>query len=93
MSVRCKFTVSSTTQHAAQAPVYDEAGKHSGYKPAIMHTIKLSPVYGNGDINHENTKFWAASPSGQIEFGWINEEAAKQLEIGKEYYIDITPAN
>lgn len=92
MSVRCKFKVDSTTQHATSVALYDETGKHTGYKPGTMHTIRLTPVYGNGDPNHENTKFWQASPSGSIEFGWINEEAAKQLVIGKEYYIDITAA-
>lgn len=58
-----------------------------------MHTIVMSPVYGNNDPNHENTKFWNASPSGKLELGCVNMEAAKIFELGEEYYIDFTKAN
>lgn len=32
-----------------------------------MRTVHMQPVYGNGDPNHENTKFWEASPSRQSD--------------------------
>lgn len=57
-----------------------------------MQTIHLSPVYGNNDPNHENSKFWKYTPSGTIQLGTINAEAARQFELGKEYYVDFTPA-
>ncbi len=79
MSVRAKFTVNSITR--------------SKWGEQEVQTIKLSPVYGNGDPEHENTKFWQASPSGSIELGTVNEAAARQFELGKEYYIDFTPAS
>jgi hypothetical protein len=59
----------------------------------IAPTIKLSPVYGNNDPNHENTKFWEASPSGSFELGTINADAAAIFELGQEYYIDISRAS
>lgn len=88
MSVKAKFKVDSINR--IQTHVYDGNG---GYKPGEMQTIVLSPVYGNGDPNHENTKFWQASPSGRIELGCVNLEAAKQFELGKEYYLTFDPAN
>ena len=79
MTVRAKFTVNSITR--------------AKWGEQEVQTIKLSPVYGNGDPEHENTKFWQASPSGSIELGTVNEAAARQFELGKEYYIDFTPAS
>jgi len=55
--------------------------------PAEQRTIKLHPVYGNGDPNHENTKFWNATPSGQFHFTMISLETAEQFELNKEYYV------
>jgi len=55
--------------------------------PAEQRTIKLHPAYGNGDPNHENTKFWNATPSGQFHFTMISLETAEQFELNKEYYV------
>lgn len=60
--------------------------------PVPVRNISMSPVYGNGDPEHENTKFWAASPSGKLELGIINAAAADLFEVGAEYYVDFTPA-
>jgi hypothetical protein len=62
------------------------------WEACVLWSIELSPVYGNGDPEHENTKFWDASPSGSFKLGTINEEAADMFEPGREYYIDIAPA-
>lgn len=79
MSVRAKFKV--------------DAIERTKYGSVEMQTVKLSPVYG-GDAksSEENKKFWAASPSGSIQLGCVNAEAAKLFELGAEYYIDFTPA-
>lgn len=104
MSVRAKFTVTSITRNQgsrqetcadpANCPVganwHDGMSRHS--VPAEVQTIGLAPVYGNGDPNHENTKFWQASPSGQIQLGTVNLAAAQQFELGAEYYVDFTKA-
>lgn len=52
----------------------------------------MAPVYGNGDPNHENTRFWQASLSGTLELGVINPEAWSEFHLGREYYIDFLEA-
>jgi hypothetical protein len=60
--------------------------------PAETTTINMTPVYCNGDPNHENTKFWQASPGGALSLNCVNPDAVKQFDVGKEFYIDFTPA-
>jgi hypothetical protein len=50
--------------------------------------VAMEVVYGGSE---ENQKFFKYTPGGQLLFSTINPEAAKQIEQGKEYYIDITP--
>ncbi len=77
--VRAKFKVESI-----------ERSKYGGQE---MQTIKLSPVYPKqGDPNDENAKFYAATPSGSIQLGTVNPEAGNKFELGKEYYVEFTPA-
>ena len=57
-----------------------------------VYTIKLEPVMPGIDPNHENAKFFQSTPSGLIQLRTVNEAAAKQFEVGKEYYVDFTPA-
>jgi len=40
----------------------------------------------------ENESFFKWKPSGRLEFYVVNAAVAKQFELGKEYYLDITPA-
>jgi hypothetical protein len=40
----------------------------------------------------ENEDFWKYTPSGLIQMGIDNEDALKHFEVGKEYYVDFTPA-
>ncbi len=76
MSVRAKFKVSEITEHA--------------YGQQLMKTIKLVPVFKSDDPDSENSRFWAASPNGEIRLGTINMDAAAQFEINAEFYIDFT---
>lgn len=55
-----------------------------------VRTVKLSPVSGK---EGENAKFWEATPSGAIELGCANLEAVEKFELGREYYVDFTPAD
>lgn len=77
MSVRAKFFVQSITT----------SKRWNG--PGTMGTVKLAPVSGSSE---ENKRFYEASPGGAIELGTINADALAQFEIGKEYYVDFTPA-
>lgn len=96
MATRAKFkyTGYSATQHNTY-PHTTADGKtdHARPVPVEMRTMQFAPVYGNGDPNHENTRFWNASPSGEIKLGTVNPAAWEQFEMGKEYYVDFTPAD
>jgi hypothetical protein len=59
------------------------------YPIDIFETVVLYPVSGNSE---ENKQFFRWTPTGKIELGILNPEAAKQFEVGKEYYVDFTPA-
>lgn len=92
MSMRCKFTVNSITRTLQNSYPHKDANGRPDYSqpdPQEMWTVKMSPVYGNNDPNHENSKFWAASPSGLFELGTVNKAAVDSLVLGGEVYIDI----
>lgn len=42
--------------------------------------------------SEENKSFWNATPAGSISLSITNPEAVNQFEVGKEYYVDFTPA-
>lgn len=77
MPVRAKFKVNSIDRQLS-------------YEGKELQTIKLSPVTTGSE---ENKQFYAYTPSGHIDLGTVNAEAAQQFELGKEYYVDFTPAN
>ena len=99
MSVRCKFKVTQIAYSQGSRNLRDADGQwvkdERGYtktEQCRMATITMSPVYANGDPKHENSQFWDASPGGEFKLNCVNEAAVAQLELGKEYYLDITPA-
>jgi hypothetical protein len=94
MSVRAKFAVTKIESTLGQRATgeKDERG-HAKYEPCEMKTLVMNPVYGNGDPNHENTKFWQASPGGELRLNVVNAAAVAQFELGKEYYVDFSPAD
>ena len=93
MTIRAKFKVDSI--EITQGVSYPNTipVDYSKGVPVELRTIKMSAVYGNNDPNHENTKFWAATPHGSLQLGTINPGAWAQFEIGKEYYLDFTPTD
>lgn len=70
-----------------------------------MKLVSISEAYSNGRTvkfvpvssgSEENKKFYAATPSGSVEFT-VSETAARSLQLdagklGSEFYVDITPA-
>lgn len=52
-------------------------------------TIYMSPVTSG---SKENDEFFRYTPAGEIRIGIVSLETARQFEEGKEYYIDISPA-
>ena len=50
-----------------------------------VYAAKLHVVHGGSE---ENKAFFAATPSGSIEVGTMQQGL---FEVGKEYYVDFTP--
>lgn len=77
MMVRAKFQLNSYTTE-------------KNYDGKEKRTLNFTPV--TNDKTPENKTFWQYTPSGSLQLGTVNEEAWKQFELGKEYYLDFTPA-
>lgn len=94
MGVRAKFRFNSYTTELHSRPSRKEDGSldWQNTTPCEKRTLNFTPVYANNDPKHENSKFWDASPSGSLQLGTINPEAWSQFELGKDYYLDFTPA-
>ena len=90
--VRAKFKVDKIERSIGSVPFINAEGKPD-WKQGEVRTVIMSPVYGKGDPNHENTKFWHASPAGILQLGCANLAAVKQFKLGKEYYLDFIPAD
>ncbi len=95
----CKFKVDSVTQllgsvakRNPDGSVFTDEHGRNVYAMGEMRSVSMSPVYANGDPNHENSRFWAASPSGRFELGTVNLDAAADIKPGKEYYIIVREA-
>lgn len=70
-----------------------EAAQFEGYDPGegrapANRRVRFMPVAGT---EGENAAFGAATPSGSIELT-ITAEAARAFEVGREYYVDFSPA-
>ncbi len=52
---------------------------------------KFGTVYSNAP-DSENKAFWDATPQGSIEMTVTNKDAWPFFELGREYYLDFTPA-
>lgn len=79
MTVRAKFKVTAITTTA-----------HWQKDKGHIGTVKLQPVTSGSP---ENAAFYEATPCGEILLGTINKEALAQFEIGREFYVDFTPAD
>ncbi len=57
-----------------------------------QHNITLQAVT-DSDPKSENHTFWKYTPAGQVTLYTINPGAWEQFEIGKQFYVDFTPAD
>jgi hypothetical protein len=97
--MRCKFKLISITRAEGTVtklgedgyPVANDKGQRIT-EPGEVWSIKMSPVYANDNPKHENSVFWAYSPGGSFELQTVNKAAVAKLELGAEYYLDITRA-
>lgn len=83
MNVRCKFKCHSTMRTSEM-----RRGEDGVHRPHHLYTATMVPVYSD-DPEDPNKKWWEATPNGRLEVGTWKE---MPFEPGKEYFIDITPA-
>lgn len=79
-TVRAKFAVTQVSRSLYQG------GK------MVAKTVHMTPVYST-DPEHENKKFWDATPNGKLEMTVANEDVLGVFDVGREFYIDFTPAD
>ena len=82
-----------------EQPITRAKFKVQSYETQLQHTnegerecrnVRLTAVYGDSE---ENKRFFQFTPNGTIQIGLLREETWKQFELGKEYYVDFTPAD
>ncbi len=86
--VRCKMKLNTVTMRLGQKATYDAGGKHVGYEDRLLYDASFSAVYSSNK-DDENKKFSDATPSGKFEVATVVQ---MPWEIGKDYYIDVSPA-
>ncbi len=92
--VRAKFRLNSyTTELHTSSHQEERDGKTVWVQdgPKEKRTLNFTPVYSQ-DPDSENKTFWEATPSGSIQLGVVNQAAWGNFEIGKEYFVDFSPA-
>lgn len=75
--MRCKFKLDSMLV--------------TGTPAENFFSLEFSAVYKSGE-DTENTKYWKYTPSGSFKVSTVNAAAVEGLEVGREYYLDISPA-
>lgn len=63
--------------------------KENHATPESVFTITMNPVTSGSP---ENDQFYKYTPGGQLVLSVLNADAAAALEVGKQYYVDFTPA-
>lgn len=84
--IRAKFRCEAVTGHAGTRVKKDGSG-YEGCKHAEV--VKLAPVFA---VDGPNKAWSEATPSGVVEMTITNFEAMGKFEVGKDYFIDFTPA-
>lgn len=91
MTVRAKFKLNSYTTEMQTDGYQKTDGKDDYSKPVLVEkrTLNFTPVSHGSE---ENKTFWEYTPSGSLQLGVVNQAAWTLFELGKEYYLDFTPA-
>jgi hypothetical protein len=80
-TIRAKFYVTEKTLASYQPG-----------KDAVGGRVKLTPVrYDHKNPESENSRFWTASPSGELTMQIQNQAAFDAFKIGQSYLVDFTP--
>ena len=87
--VRAKFKVQEVTRSRGGHNVRGADGM-TRWEDCEVQRIKLSPVTSGSP---ENEAFYSCTPGGSIELSTVVASAAAEFDIGKEFYVDFTPAD
>jgi hypothetical protein len=63
---------------------------HTADPKQVCAIVKLAAVYGDGKGNEDWSKW---TPQGALEMTITNPAAVEAFELGKSYFLDITPAD
>lgn len=86
MTTRCKFKCNEVKiSDSVRSKQVEGRWENESY---LLYSVVMTPVYSDKP-DSENKLFWDATPSGRLEFGMIKEGS---FQVGKEYYLDISPA-
>jgi len=85
MTVRAKLQVLEIKHHHVHAPRKDPT------VPESVH-VEIRAVPVNSASGKENESWSKWTPSGELKLTITNPPAADFFEIGREYYVDFTPA-
>jgi hypothetical protein len=77
MNVRAKMKVMAITPF------------HSSDPDGVCAEVRLMPVYSDSEENKTWSKW---TPNGECRMTITNAPAIDAFEVGKEYYLDFTPA-
>lgn len=91
--IRAKFVVSEVRDNIQAVWEPDEKGswKDTGRREKQGESVYMNAVYGS-EPGHPNKVWSDSSPSGSFQMMISNKGAWGALEVGKEYYFDISLA-
>lgn len=76
-NIRGRFTLQTIEQHATANPAEE-----------CYANVKFTAV----TASNEDCKTWSKhTPSGELTMAITNPSALKNLEVGKDYFLDISP--
>lgn len=82
MRVRCKFVCTGVTKRKGW-------GGHEFVYDAEFSAVTSNQSVSERAIPDENGIFFAATPSGSAKLSTVKSD---HFEVGREYYLDFTPA-
>lgn len=88
--MRCKMHLRSISHELGSVSRFVDGKKVT--EAGKVASLTFTPVYHKDDPAHENSKFWSATPGGELKLNVVNADAVDGLEVGAEYYVDITVA-
>lgn len=65
---------------------------HNDSPEQVCAEVKLAPVYASGNEDDPNAVWSKYTPQGEVYMVITNPAAIDAFDLGKEYFVDFTPA-